>query len=69
MCLFMLSGCSAAGLGSNSQLLEALSASNDPDDGLEEIVCIRGTYNGRFADANVSYLKKVYPDGTPPPEC
>ena len=61
----ILAGCSTG----ESRLLEALSANGDPDDGMTEIVCVRGSVSGTFTNVNAQYLKKVYPEGEPAPDC
>ena len=62
--LFALAGCA-----SDADIAELLSADVNPDNPNSEIVCVRGSLNGRFTDTNIVYLKKVYPKGEPPPEC
>lgn len=66
MLLVALAGCNS---GTGAQIAELLSASENPDNPNAEIVCVRGSLNGRFTDADVVYLKKVYPKDQPPPEC
>lgn len=61
-----LAGCAS---GAGTEIAELLSADTDPDSPNSEIVCVRGTLNGRFTDTNLVYLKKVYPKDQQAPEC
>lgn len=62
----LLAGCSTA---NSDAIVELLSADTNPDNPNSEIVCVRGSLNGRFTDTDIVYLKKVYPKGEPAPEC
>ena len=64
----LLAGCASGG-DSAQVIADLLSASENPDNPNNEIVCVRGGIKGTFTQTDLSYLKIVYPKGTEAPTC
>lgn len=67
--LVLAAALGACSSGAGTDIARLLEADTDPDSPNSEIVCVRGTLNGRFTDTNLVYLKKVYPKDQQAPEC